>query len=151
MCVWQRVFGRLFSGNSTFDLDDEQMVSRYSVGDRGVRLYGALPVRPNPEEKRLPSSGCKEHFNNLKNRLCKGKVLWMIKVLYENVRGFCTRCLYELRYRNRNHQGSPPKTKCSPRDVFLVSFAPPVESLKPSLIGHYDFHDERGRNPGIQS
>jgi len=26
MCVWQRVFGRLFSGNSTFDLDDEQMV-----------------------------------------------------------------------------------------------------------------------------
>ncbi|XP_051752146.1 TOX high mobility group box family member 2 isoform X6 [Ctenopharyngodon idella] len=31
--------------------------SRYSVGDRGVRLYGALPVRPNPEEKRLPSSG----------------------------------------------------------------------------------------------
>ncbi|KAF4112641.1 hypothetical protein G5714_007436 [Onychostoma macrolepis] len=31
--------------------------SRYGVGDRGVRLYGALPVRPNPEEKRLPSSG----------------------------------------------------------------------------------------------
>ncbi|XP_067314849.1 TOX high mobility group box family member 2 isoform X6 [Pseudorasbora parva] len=31
--------------------------SRYSVGDRGVRLYGALPGRPNPEEKRLPSSG----------------------------------------------------------------------------------------------
>ncbi|KAG1963371.1 TOX high mobility group box family [Pimephales promelas] len=31
--------------------------SRFSVGDRGVRLYGALPVRHNPEEKRLPSSG----------------------------------------------------------------------------------------------
>ncbi|XP_016091735.1 TOX high mobility group box family member 2-like [Sinocyclocheilus grahami] len=35
----------------------EPLASRYGVGDRGVRLYGALPVRPNPEEKRLPSSG----------------------------------------------------------------------------------------------
>ncbi|XP_052456368.1 thymocyte selection-associated high mobility group box protein TOX isoform X4 [Carassius gibelio] len=31
--------------------------SRYGVGDRGVRLYSALPLRHNPEEKRLPSSG----------------------------------------------------------------------------------------------
>ncbi|XP_042563784.1 TOX high mobility group box family member 2 isoform X2 [Clupea harengus] len=31
--------------------------SRYGVGDRGVRLYGGLPVRPNPDGKRLPSTG----------------------------------------------------------------------------------------------
>ncbi|XP_065128492.1 TOX high mobility group box family member 2 isoform X1 [Paramisgurnus dabryanus] len=31
--------------------------NRYSVGDRGVRLYSALPVRPDPEGKRLPSVG----------------------------------------------------------------------------------------------
>ncbi|KAL1272262.1 hypothetical protein QQF64_028124 [Cirrhinus molitorella] len=36
---------------------ENERKSRYGVGDRGVRLYGALPVRPNPEEKRLPSSG----------------------------------------------------------------------------------------------
>ncbi|XP_063071220.1 TOX high mobility group box family member 2 isoform X3 [Engraulis encrasicolus] len=31
--------------------------SRYVAGDRGVRLYGGLPVRPNPDGKRLPSAG----------------------------------------------------------------------------------------------
>ncbi|XP_028855277.1 TOX high mobility group box family member 2 isoform X5 [Denticeps clupeoides] len=31
--------------------------SRYGAGDRGVRLYGGLPVRPNPDGKRLPSTG----------------------------------------------------------------------------------------------
>ncbi|XP_076123503.1 TOX high mobility group box family member 2 isoform X5 [Alosa pseudoharengus] len=31
--------------------------SRYGAGDRGVRLYGGLPVRPNPDGKRLPSAG----------------------------------------------------------------------------------------------
>ncbi|XP_061147952.1 TOX high mobility group box family member 2 isoform X4 [Syngnathus typhle] len=31
--------------------------SRYSGADRGVRLYSSLPMRPNPDAKRLPSSG----------------------------------------------------------------------------------------------
>ncbi|KAI4894189.1 hypothetical protein NFI96_000432 [Prochilodus magdalenae] len=33
--------------------------NRYSVGDR-ARLYSGLPVRPNPDGKRLPSSGVKK-------------------------------------------------------------------------------------------
>ncbi|XP_061689346.1 TOX high mobility group box family member 2 isoform X3 [Syngnathoides biaculeatus] len=31
--------------------------SRYASADRGVRLYSSLPMRPNPDGKRLPSSG----------------------------------------------------------------------------------------------
>ncbi|XP_062315923.1 LOW QUALITY PROTEIN: TOX high mobility group box family member 2-like [Osmerus eperlanus] len=31
--------------------------SRYSAADRGVRLYSSLPMRPNPDGKRLPSAG----------------------------------------------------------------------------------------------
>nr|XP_061795530.1 TOX high mobility group box family member 2-like isoform X1 [Nerophis lumbriciformis] len=31
--------------------------SRYAVTDRGVRLYSSLPMRPNPDGKRLPSTG----------------------------------------------------------------------------------------------
>uniref|UniRef100_A0A8C5I123 HMG box domain-containing protein n=1 Tax=Gouania willdenowi TaxID=441366 RepID=A0A8C5I123_GOUWI len=31
--------------------------SRYGVADRGVRLYSSLPMRPNPDGKRLPSTG----------------------------------------------------------------------------------------------
>uniref|UniRef100_A0AAR2JLI2 TOX high mobility group box family member 2 n=1 Tax=Pygocentrus nattereri TaxID=42514 RepID=A0AAR2JLI2_PYGNA len=34
----------------------KQKQNRYSVGDR-ARLYSGLPVRPNPDGKRLPSSG----------------------------------------------------------------------------------------------
>uniref|UniRef100_A0A8D3AI15 TOX high mobility group box family member 2 n=1 Tax=Scophthalmus maximus TaxID=52904 RepID=A0A8D3AI15_SCOMX len=31
--------------------------SRYAAADRGVRLYSSLPMRPNPDGKRLPSTG----------------------------------------------------------------------------------------------
>lgn len=31
--------------------------SRYGAADRGVRLYSSLPMRPNPDGKRLPSTG----------------------------------------------------------------------------------------------
>ncbi|XP_055364901.1 TOX high mobility group box family member 2 isoform X3 [Betta splendens] len=31
--------------------------SRYAGADRGVRLYSSLPMRPNPDGKRLPSTG----------------------------------------------------------------------------------------------
>lgn len=31
--------------------------SRYVAADRGVRLYSSLPMRPNPDGKRLPSTG----------------------------------------------------------------------------------------------
>ncbi|XP_038158905.1 TOX high mobility group box family member 2 isoform X5 [Cyprinodon tularosa] len=31
--------------------------NRYPAGDRGVRLYSSLPMRPNPDGKRLPSTG----------------------------------------------------------------------------------------------
>ncbi|XP_029682270.1 TOX high mobility group box family member 2 isoform X2 [Takifugu rubripes] len=31
--------------------------SRYGAVDRGVRLYSSLPMRPNPDGKRLPSTG----------------------------------------------------------------------------------------------
>ncbi|CAL8355026.1 unnamed protein product, partial [Gadus morhua 'NCC'] len=31
--------------------------SRYGPADRGVRLYSSLPMRPNPDGKRLPSTG----------------------------------------------------------------------------------------------
>lgn len=31
--------------------------SRYGAPDRGVRLYSSLPMRPNPDGKRLPSTG----------------------------------------------------------------------------------------------
>ncbi|TMS19020.1 hypothetical protein E3U43_003341, partial [Larimichthys crocea] len=34
-----------------------QICSRYSAADRGVRLYSSLPMRPNPDGKRLPSTG----------------------------------------------------------------------------------------------
>lgn len=31
--------------------------ARYGTADRGVRLYSSLPMRPNPDGKRLPSTG----------------------------------------------------------------------------------------------
>ncbi|XP_030634414.1 LOW QUALITY PROTEIN: TOX high mobility group box family member 2 [Chanos chanos] len=31
--------------------------NRYTVGERGLRLYGGMPLRPNPDGKRLPSTG----------------------------------------------------------------------------------------------
>ncbi|KAK1900877.1 FACT complex subunit SPT16, partial [Dissostichus eleginoides] len=31
--------------------------NRYTAADRGVRLYSSLPMRPNPDGKRLPSTG----------------------------------------------------------------------------------------------
>ncbi|XP_023181357.1 TOX high mobility group box family member 2 isoform X4 [Xiphophorus maculatus] len=31
--------------------------NRYAAADRGVRLYSSLPMRPNPDGKRLPSTG----------------------------------------------------------------------------------------------
>ncbi|XP_061795538.2 TOX high mobility group box family member 2 isoform X2 [Nerophis lumbriciformis] len=43
--------------HQTFNVVHECTKSRYAVTDRGVRLYSSLPMRPNPDGKRLPSTG----------------------------------------------------------------------------------------------
>ncbi|XP_067101631.1 TOX high mobility group box family member 2-like [Osmerus mordax] len=45
------------SSLTSLDYYHSNKQSRYSAADRGVRLYSSLPMRPNPDGKRLPSAG----------------------------------------------------------------------------------------------